>query len=157
MMPLQHSMETFKMVLWKRTTCYSLWSLWTSLVRTWTWLADGFLFPPSPPAPSVFWQRDIFLSCYQDQHNCNLTQLGSRVFTSSNLDGHVSASSCRYQAICARRTGRWDGGRRSGGEWWATFCTKSSSILVNQALNALCRCVSRWSVIWNRAIYDLYF
>lgn len=36
-------------------------------------------------------------------------------------------------------------------EWWATFGTKSSSILVNQALNALCCCVLRWSVIWNRA------
>lgn len=37
-------------------------------------------------------------------------------------------------------------------EWWATFGTKSSSILVNQALNALCCCVLRWSVIWNRAM-----
>lgn len=51
-------------------------------------LTGRFLFLLSPPAPSVFWRRDIFLCCYQD--NCNLTQLGSRVFTSSNLDGHVS-------------------------------------------------------------------
>lgn len=37
-------------------------------------------------------------------------------------------------------------------EWWATLGTKSSSILVNQALNALCCCGLDWSVIWNRAI-----